>query len=221
MDDENKNRFKLFFLILLVFLFLILIFIFKKFDLFDINNLKNLVNSFGFWAPIIFILIYVFITIFGFSAAALTILAGLIFGVWKGLIVVVIGATLSGTIAFYIARILRNNFFSNKKLNSNLIQKLSDRIEKTCKKNGFLTIAILRLSFMPYIPLSYAAGLVQNLKAKDFILATLLTNIFGSFVFIYLGNSITQSIPIFILAMILLLLFIQIPKLLDKIKNRF
>lgn len=98
---------------------------------------------------------------------------------------------------------------SNK---SKPLQSIVNVIEKNCKDNGFTAIAILRLSFMPYIILSYAAGLVKTLRFRDFILATFLTNIFGSFVFIILGASLTQSWPLFIVAVVLVLLFTILSK---------
>jgi len=199
-----------------------LIFHFKNAPFFQIEHIKSFVESLGFWGPLVFALIYIIVTIVGISAAAFTILAGVIFGVFNGLLIVVISATISAMIAFYIARTLKDKLFSNKgKKNSNskIIKNLILKVENSFENNGFLAISILRLSFMPYIPLSYAAGFVNKLKARDFFLATFITNIFGSFVFIYLGNSITQSIPIFLGAIILLVLFMQIPKFIKKKKE--
>jgi len=215
MERKKIKKYLIIFFVALI--FGLLFYYFKNSPFFQIDYIKTYIDSLGFWGPLVFALIYIVITLVGISAAALTIMAGIIFGVGKGLLVVVISATSSAIIAFYLSRFLKHKFFKNENSNSNIVKKLIGRIEKTCDKNGFSTIALLRLSFMPYIPLSYAAGLVEKLKAFDFILATFLTNIFGSFVFIYLGNSITESIPIFLGAIILLLLFMQIPKLIKKV----
>ena len=188
----------------------------------DIDKVKAFVESFGILAPIAYGLFYIAITLLGISAAAFTILAGVIFGTFKGLIIVVIAATIAATIAFFISRYFKDKFFSNKnkKTDEGFMKKMIEKIEDNCEKRGFATIAILRLSFLPYMPLSYASGLVKKLKATDFILATFLTNIFGSFVFIFLGASITESIPLFLGAIILLILFLQVPKIIKKFEKK-
>lgn len=184
-------------------------------DFINVENIKNFVNSFGPYSMTVFVLIYILITLFGFSAAIFTILAGTLFGVGWGLFLVVVAATVAAGIAFYIARYFSHKLASGT-IKNKTMQNIISKIEKNCEKNGFMAIAILRLSFMPYIPLSYGAGVVKTLKFRDFILATFLTNIFGSFVFIFLGASITQSLPLFIGAIILLILFMQTPKLIKK-----
>lgn len=191
----------------------------KMLMIFDKERLTEIIINLGIWGPIVYILIYITVTIVGVSAAIFTILAGTLFGVKKALFIVVIGATIAASIAFFIARYFRENIFNSNKNKKSKLDKIIKKIENNAESRGFVTIVILRLSFLPYIPLSYASGLVKKLKARDFILATFLTNIFGSFVFIFLGASITQSIPIFLGAIILVLLFMQIPKLIKKFSN--
>ena len=211
---DKKLKYLLFGLGLLVLIFIV--YILNYYNLFNIESIRAIVEGTGIFAPLIFMILYVIISLFGVSAAAMTILAGTLFGLVEGLIIVVIAATVSATIAFYVARYFSKRFIKKKIEDKNLFDKLVDRIDKTAEKKGFMTIAILRLSFMPYIPLSYAAGLVKSLKSIDFVLATFITNIFGSFVFIFLGASIVESLPLFILAIILLILFLQLPKLIKK-----
>lgn len=197
-------------------LFLILYILYQN-NLLNVDSIRGLIESKGIFGPIIFILLYIVISLFGISAAAMTILAGTLFGLLQGLIIVVIAATISATIAFYFARFFSERIIKNKKKkDEGLFNKMVKKIEETAEKKGFMTIAILRLSFMPYILLSYAAGFVKTLKARDFILATFLTNIFGSFVFIFLGASIVESLPLFLLAIVLLILFFQVPKIVKK-----
>ncbi len=184
-------------------------------DILNVNKIQNFIDGFGIYGPIIFMLLYIIISIFGVSAAALTIIAGLIFDIKTAMITVVIGATIAAYIAFLISR----HFSKYINIKNKNIKKIVEKIEKKSEKNGFFAIAILRLMFLPYIPLSYAAGLVKKLKAKDFVLATFVTNIFGSFFFIFLGFSITKSLPYFISAIILLILFLQTPKLIKKYTN--
>lgn len=200
---------------LIGFLILFSVILINNIDFLSLENLENFIDSLGSSAIFVFFILYVVVTLFGFSAAVFTILAGTLFGVKEGLIIVVLAATVAATIAFSISRYF-SKYLDEGKIKNKTMKNLIEKIEVQAKKNGFVAICILRLSFLPYIPLSYASGLVKNLKARDFILATFLTNIFGSFVFIFLGASLMESIPLFLLAIVLVLLFLQVPKLVKK-----
>lgn len=182
---------------------------------FQLERLREFIEGFGMWGIVVYMLIYMVVILTNLPASVFTILAGLLFGVWQSLIAVVIAATISATIAFYIGRFL----FSSTDFRNRKAREIIKKIEKNAEKNGFTAIAVLRLSFLPYMPLSYAAGLVKNLKAKDFVLATALTNIFGSFVFIFLGASLEESLPLFVFAIILVILFSQTPKVIKKFRK--
>lgn len=182
---------------------------FNPLEFISTDKISSFISSFGVFGPLVFGLLYISISLFGISAAALTILAGVLFSLPVAMSVVVVSATIVATLGFLISR-----YFSKylPKKESKLVKK----IEEKCERNGFLGIAVLRLLFLPYMPLSYAAGLVKKLKLRDFVLATFLTNIFGSFFFIFLGYSLTKSLPYVIVAIILLIGFFQIPKLIKK-----
>ncbi|MFT4244563.1 MAG: TVP38/TMEM64 family protein [Candidatus Woesearchaeota archaeon] len=216
----NFNKKNIIWGLFITFIIIILISIHFLFDEISVEGIIQFVRSFGIFSIVIFALIYIGISLTGFSAVVLTVLAGTLFGLWLGLIVVVISATISAGIGFYISRFLSHKFIQKGKIHNKTIQSFVEKIEKNCEQNGFITIAILRLSFLPYIPLSYATGLVKTLKFRDFILATFLTNIFGSFVFIVLGASLTQSWPLFVGAIILLILFMWVPKVIKKIEEK-
>lgn len=187
------NR-KTIFVVSAILFFAVLIYTLNFFSLLDVNKIQSIVESSGIYAPIVFGVLYIGVTLTGVSAAFFTVLAGTLFGAVNGLIIVVLSATIAAAISFYIARFFRSKFLESKKSkkNKNILSNLIKKIEMNAKKNGFVTISILRLSFLPYIPLSYASGLVKNLKFSDFILATLITNVFGSFVFIFLGDRIKE-----------------------------
>jgi len=221
VNIDNKRKI-IIFALLIASAFAFAVFLWDKVNL---EELKAYINSLGIWGPLVFSCLYVAVALTGISVAFLTTLSGTIFGLVNGLIIVVLAATLSATIAFYLARFIfrapasfEDNTVSLQK--KNYISGLIEKIEEKSHENGFMIIAILRLSFLPYIPLSYAAGLVKSLSARDFILATFLTNLFGSFVFIFLGASLGENCLLFVLAIILMIAFMQIPKLIKKWSER-
>ncbi|MGM5487495.1 MAG: TVP38/TMEM64 family protein [Nanobdellota archaeon] len=176
--------------------------------LLKLENLRYLVDATEPWGVVVFVLIYIAITLTNIPASIFTISAGVLFDLPVALAAAVIASTTSAIIAFFIARHLFGD--------AGRFAWLTKKIEEQAASNGFTTVAILRLSFLPYMPLSYAAGLVKNLRARDFILATFLTNIHGNFIFIILGASFTESLPWFLAAIVLVLSFTQGPRLIRK-----
>lgn len=183
----------------------------------DIDALTNFVNQFGIWAPIVYGIIYCIGAVVGAPSSLLTIAAGLLFGLWNGLIVVVISATIAAGISFFIARQFEEYFTNFLRKNAPSVLK---HLEKAATENGFKIILFARLFFLPYAPVNYASGVVKGLKFKDYIVATFLTNILGSFAFLFLGSSITQNWWIFLLGVGLLILTLQIPKIAKKIQSK-
>lgn len=179
------------------------------------KELQAFIEQFGIWSGFVYGLIYILVSLLGVSTIVMTILAGTIFGTTNGLLIVVLSATVSAIIAFYLSRRFADNL--PKYISDNAImKKIIEQIEKQADQNGLGLVLLMRLSFMPYIIFSYACGFVQSLKAKDFILGTLLANVFGSFVFIFLGNSIKDSWYVFLGAVILVVFFMQLPKIIKK-----
>jgi uncharacterized membrane protein YdjX (TVP38/TMEM64 family) len=179
--------------------------------------LKTLVLSFGIFAPLVFMGIYYGLTLMFVSAAAFTIIAGLLFGKLWGSIYVVIAATLSAQTAFYIARHLGKDVL--QKLPKKGIGELVHTIENKLQKNGFQSLFIMRCMFIPYIPLSYATGLIQKAKAQDFFFATLLTNMIFSPAFVFFGDSLLKGPQALILPVILIILVLLVPKIIKKLKK--
>ena len=131
----SKSK-KYFSIVVLVFIFILMIYSIKNSGVLNFEYIQSIVENSGMWAPIVFGLIYILITIFGISAALFTVLAGTIFGTFNGLVIVVISATISATIAFYIARIFRQNFLENKvdkkeQKNKSFLKKTMSKIDKT------------------------------------------------------------------------------------------
>ncbi len=183
------------------------------------ENLKDFIESFGFFAPLIFIALYYGLILAFVSATAFTIISGLLFGPVWGSLYVIFAATIAAQTAFFITRQL-----PPKKLNWIQTQKgigpLLKKVEEKSQKNGFKSIFLLRCLLAPYIPLSYAAGMIQNLRARDFFFATLLTNIIFTPAFVFLGDSLLQGPKALLLPIIMVLLVLAIPRILPYFKSQ-
>ena len=193
---------------------LMLIFIYPKISEFtDVEALRNTLETFGWLAALVFSVIYIIAGILLLPLSVFSIAAGTLFGLFWGLIIVLISATISAALSFIIARQFTSFVPRFKK---GFIQKLQNTVEKYLEKNTFQAIFILRLLYLPYIGLSFAAGLVRKCKFWPFVLATFLTNIIGSFVFVYFGDQLGRGLKALIIPVILIGLSLLIPYIVKK-----
>ncbi|MEK6874456.1 MAG: VTT domain-containing protein [Nanoarchaeota archaeon] len=167
------------------------------------SELRASLLELGMAAPLVYIIFYITLVIFFFPASALSAVGGFVFGAFFGTVYTIIAATAAAIIAFVLGQWLGKDFVQHR-----LGNKLKDIDEKISGK-GFWSMIILRLLFLPYIPLSYAAGLTR-ISLRDFALATFLTNIPGSFAFTYLGSSLNEPKQL-LFAIILIAIVMCIP----------
>lgn len=179
----------------------------------DIDALRSTLAPFGWLASLTFIVISIIAGILFLPLSAFAVAGGILFGTLWGLLLVLFAATISAALAFLIARQFSDLVPRAKK---GFIQKLQRAIERRLHKNTFQTIFVLRLLYLPYIGLSFAAGLVRTCKFWPFVWATFFTNIVGSFVFVYFGDQLGRGIHAFIIPAILIALSMLIPYIIKK-----
>lgn len=181
-------------------------------DFLSLDAIQTFLTSLGPWGPVIYILMYVVLTVVFFPASLLTIAGGFAFGIFLGTLYAIVGATIAAVLAFYIGRYFAKDWVEQS------FGKTFQKYNKKLSERGFQTVAIMRLLFLPYIPLSYAAG-ASRVSIGAFVLATFLTNFPGGFAFAYLGNSITDPRTILI-AVVFIGLVLLIPRITKKfVKN--
>ncbi|MGE0460985.1 MAG: TVP38/TMEM64 family protein [Vicinamibacterales bacterium] len=125
------------------------------------------VASLGAWGPVAFIAGYSIAPVIFAPAFLLTLAAGAIFGFVKGVIYVMIGATIGATLAFLTGRYLARHF----------VERLLRReprlaiIDRAVERHGFRLVALLRMSpAVPFVLLNYALGL-SRVRLADYVAA--------------------------------------------------
>ncbi|PIQ89356.1 MAG: TVP38/TMEM64 family protein, partial [Candidatus Omnitrophica bacterium CG11_big_fil_rev_8_21_14_0_20_42_13] len=152
-----------------------------------VESFKEKIDSFGIWGPVIYIILYVFRPLILFPAAVFSASAGAIWGL-KGLIYLLIGANLSAIAEFIIAR-----YFAREAVEKLIKGKFSG-IDKQIEKRGFITVLLIRL--IPNVAWdiqNLALGLTK-VKLRDYVLATLIGILPGSFALVYFGSSFISVI---------------------------
>ena len=146
---------------------------------------QKLVQRSGVWAPIVYILIYSFRSLVFFPASLLTIISGMLFGPWFGLLYTLIGENISANISFVVGRYLLSDleeYIHNK-------NQLFSRITNHIQGNGFLAVLFMRLAYLPFDLVGYSSGIFK-LNQKDFALGTLLGTIPGLMAYTFIGSSL-------------------------------
>ena len=155
------------------------------FDLHEhIEDLLQWINSFGIWAPIIFILVNMIVVIVLFPGVLVTMGAGFIFGVVKGSLYVVIATTLGAAIAFITARYL----FSTRITDFFLSHPKVSVINQYLDYDGWKFITATRLiPFFPFKLSNYVFGLTK-FRFSSFVAGTFLGIWPNTILNVYVGS---------------------------------
>jgi uncharacterized membrane protein YdjX (TVP38/TMEM64 family) len=175
----------------IVLLFFVIVFVVLKvlgvdYSKISPENVKEKILSLGVWAPIGYIVFYTLRPLILFPAAVTSMVGGLAFGPTWGTLYTVIGATICAVVEFFIARIFGRGAVA-RFLKGKLVS-----VDEAIEKHGFITVLMIRLiPNAPYDVQNYSLGLTR-VKARDYFLATFLGIIPGTFVFVYLGHSVSD-----------------------------
>lgn len=181
---EEKNR-KIIKFIIIAIVIAILIYALNKVNFlkgYGPDEIKNYIDSFGILSPIAYVVILTLLPLLFFPDSVLVIAGGMVFGLFKGVVLTSIGSFLGASVSFYISRIL------GQKIVSKFLKDKSVNFEKYSKQSGFFIILMLRLiPLFPFKVVSYSAGL-SNISFKDFTIATVIGSIPGIVVYTNLGD---------------------------------
>lgn len=136
------------------------------------------------WALLAFVVVYALRPIVLFPASLMTIAGGLLFGPVLGVGATIVGANASAMVAYWLARSLGFEREHDPDT-AGLMARWSTRM----RTNSFETIMVMRLAFLPYDLVNYAAGLLR-IRPVAFLLATAIGSLPGTVSFSLAGASI-------------------------------
>jgi uncharacterized membrane protein YdjX (TVP38/TMEM64 family) len=143
------------------------------------------VASLGVWGPVVFILGYAVAAVAFVPGSLLTLAAGVIFGLAKGTVFTLIGATLGASGSFLIARYVARGRIE-KKIAGNA---RFAAIDQAVGREGFKIVALLRLSpVFPFNLLNYALGLTKVPFLHYF--AACAAMLPGTLLYVYYGKAL-------------------------------
>ncbi len=142
------------------------------------------VAGLGAWGFVAFGLIYILAAVLFLPGSILTLGAGVVFGVVKGSLVVIVSATLGATTAFLIGRYLARGWVS-RQIEGN--QKFK-AIDEAVATEGWKIVGLTRLSpIFPFNLLNYAFGVTQ-VRLRDYFVASFFGMMPGTVMYVYIGS---------------------------------
>jgi len=145
--------------------------------------LGQVLESAGYWAPLLFILVYIVGICLFVPGTLLTTLGAAIFGAYRGFLYVWVGAMIGASAAFWIGRTLGREFAAS--LIGDRLKKYDEAIER----NGFATVLYLRLIYFPFTPMNFGMGLTR-VRFRDYLFGTGLGIIVGTFIFTFFVGTV-------------------------------
>ena len=144
---------------------------------------RGYIDALGPIGPVVFVVGYALLAVLLVPGSALTLGAGALFGLWKGLAVVVVGANLGALCSFLLARsFLRERVRAWAAENPKF-----DALDRAIGREGFKTVLLTRLSpAFPFTLLNYLLGLTK-VSTGAFVTANLIGMLPGTFLYVYLG----------------------------------
>ncbi|HYL31061.1 MAG TPA: TVP38/TMEM64 family protein [Gemmatimonadales bacterium] len=141
------------------------------------------VNGLGPWGPIAFVAGYIVASVALVPAALLTLAAGAIFGVFKGVAVAFVGASLGASAAFLTARYAARDSVERWIAGDERFAA----IDRAIGREGRKIVLLLRLSpVFPFNLLNYALGLTR-VRFIDYVLA-MPGMLPGAILYVYTGK---------------------------------
>jgi uncharacterized membrane protein YdjX (TVP38/TMEM64 family) len=133
-----------------------------------VAELAALLDRAGPWAPVVFIAAYIIGSIAFVPGAVLTLIAGALFGLGRGVPIVFTGAVLGSSAAFALARTIARRPVARWLSRDQRAAAISDAVAG----RGLLIVLLLRLSpVFPYNLVNYALGASQ-IRYRDFLLGS-------------------------------------------------
>ena len=142
------------------------------------------VGALGPWGPVIFVGIYIVATVVLLPGSVLTLGAGAVFGLVRGVAIVSLASTLAATAAFLIGRHLAREAVARRIAGHDKFAAM----DRAVAAEGWKIVLLTRLSpVFPFTLLNYAFGLTR-VKLLHYVLASWIGMLPGTVMYVYLGS---------------------------------
>jgi len=158
----------------------------------DHDTIQAKLDTLGVWAPVVYILAYALAITLTAPGTVVTLAGAAVFPLGVAFVCVLMGAMLGASISFYIARWLGRDAVLSVLGGEGRIAIFLQRGNEMMETRGLMAVAYLRMAYVPFVALNYTAPL-SGIRFRDFFWGTLLGILPGTFVFVFLGNTLKYA----------------------------
>ncbi len=184
------------------------------------NALRELIQGYGALAPFIYMLVYTVTPALFLPGLPITIVGGILFGPFWGVVYTITSATAGACLAFLVSRYIARDWV-DKKLRSPRWRRLDEGVEK----HGWKIVAFTRLiPLFPFNLLNYAFGLTK-IKFFHYAVTTFICMLPACIAFIVFSSSLLDLLkgkisPAFVIGLGLVILVSLIPLFYNRYKMK-
>ena len=154
----------------------------------EILALRAQIEQTGFWAPIIYVVVYTLATALVLPSTMLNVTGGALFGVFWGIVWTTIAAVGSAIVTFWVTRYWLRDWSLKKTRDS------WQGLDAEIRGGGFFYLLAIRLfPVIPYGVVNYSAGLT-SVSFRDYLISTSLGTVPGLLPFVMLGASGIETV---------------------------
>jgi uncharacterized membrane protein YdjX (TVP38/TMEM64 family)/Fe-S oxidoreductase len=189
------------------------------YHLFDPEILKQFIAERGVFTPLLYMMIYAVAPTFLIPGLPITIVGGILFGPFWGVVYTMLGSTAGACMPFLISRYLARKWIESK-IKNGKYQKLDMAVEH----NGWKAVALTRLiPVFPYNILNYAFGLTK-ISFFHYLLTTFICMLPGCISYVVFSSSILEVLKghisiHFLIGVVLVVMITLIPSIYKKYKG--
>ena len=219
---EVKHGTKLKFLIFLIFIAIVVVTI-KTTGVsgyLEEQTLRAWIESYGIMAPVIYVVVYTIAPSLFLPGLPITIVGGILFGPFWGVVYTIIGSTLGACVAFFVSRYLAREWVERQ-----LKGPRWRRLDAGVEKQGWKVVAFTRLiPIFPFNLLNYAFGLTK-ISFQQYAVTTFLCMLPACIAFIVFSSSLLDLIrgkvsPMLIVGLLLVVLVSAFPTIYRRYKAK-
>lgn len=180
-------------------------------DYLETERLRALISSYGPLAPVVYMTVYALAPSLFLPGLPITIVGGVLFGPFWGVVYTITGATAGACVAFLISRYATRDIIETKLAGSRW-----RRLESEVEKHGWKVVAFTRLiPLFPFNLLNYALGLTK-ISFVEYALTTFICMLPACIAFIVFSSSLLDLLRgrisgTLLLGMLLIVLVSLIP----------
>lgn len=168
------------------------------------RTLSVLIRSFGFWGPVLLLILHLLRTFVVFvPATVLTIVGGSLYGPVFGLLLNVVGDNLSASFGFILGRLFGRRFIKEHE------HGWMKKYDSALCENGLLAIFFMRFLFFPFDMMNYGAGMT-SIPYAQYAIGTFLGMLPAIIMLTVLGNAFMNPHALLLFAILFVLTIVLV-----------